>query len=288
MKVKNRIIIIKKSFLIFLLFLAFAACNNQSFEKTQNGLKYKFHSHHPENQKVEKYDVVNVKMNYRTADSVLYNGGNEIIPFQIDPYFKGDLMEGIMMMHLDDSATFIINTSDFFLKMMGYEKIPDHAQDSEELFFDIKLVEIRPETEALKQRRLEIEKRKESELEKIGAFIKKNKITEKPSASGLYIIEKQEGKGKFVSAGSRVKVHYTGMLLDGTVFDSSIKRGVPASFTLGNGDVIAAWDEAIQGMKQGAKAKLIVPSKLAYGDKSRKGLEPYTPLIFDIEIIEVE
>jgi FKBP-type peptidyl-prolyl cis-trans isomerase len=285
---KNGIKIHKNTFLIFILFLAFFACNNQGFETAQNGLRFKFHTHHPQNQKVKKYDVVNVKMNYRTRDSLLYDGGNEIIPFQIDPYFEGDLMEGIMMMHLNDSATFIINTSDFFLKMMDYDQIPEHAQGSDELFFDIKLVEIRPETKALKAKRLEIENRKKSEQAKIEAYISSEKILEKPTNSGLYIIITREGDGKEAINNKKVKVHYTGFLLDGTVFDSSSERGIPASFTLGFGEVISAWDEAIPGMKQGTRARIITPSAMAYGEKSRNGVEPYSPLIFDIEIIEVE
>ena len=107
------------------------ACAHKSdFEKAPSGLRYKFHKQHPENPKVKLYDVVKVQMNYRTVDSVLYDGGNETIPFQIDPVYDGDLMEGIMMMHLNDSATFLLNTSDFFLKMMNYDVVPPHASDS--------------------------------------------------------------------------------------------------------------------------------------------------------------
>lgn len=266
-----------------------SACADISdFDKTPSGLRYKFHKQHPDNPKVELYDVVKVQMNYRTADSVLYIGGNTTIPFQIDPVYEGDLMEGIMMMHLNDSATFLLNTSDFFLKMMNYDVIPPHARDSKELYFDIKVVEVRPETEALKKRRLELEERKNTEMQKIASYLLKNNITAEPAFDGLYIIETQEGSGPVAAINSEVKVHYTGKLLDGTVFDSSHKRGVPVSFTLGKGEVIPAWDKGIAGMKQGAKALLIASSALAYGDKERNNVKPYTPLIFDIEIIEVK
>lgn len=227
-------------------------------------------------------------MNYRTSDSVLYDGGNETIPFQINPIYDGDLMEGIMMMHLNDSATFVLNTSDFFLKMMNYEVIPEHARDVEELFFDIKLVEIRPETPALRERRVNLEKRKQEEQAKIKAWIERENITQSPTANGLYAIVMHEGDGPVASLNSKVKVHYDGKRLDGSLFDSSRKRGQPVSFMVGAGEVLAAWDEAIPGMKQGTRVRLITPSKLAYGEKSRNGIEPYTPLIFDIEIIEVK
>lgn len=227
-------------------------------------------------------------MNYRTGDTVLYDGGSETIPFQIDPVYEGDLMEGIMMMHLDDSATFLLNTSDFFLKMMNYDVIPPHASGSEEMFFDIKVVEVRPETEALKRRRLDLEERKNTEVQKIKSYLLKNDITAKPTSDGLYIIPMEAGSGPVASINSILKVHYTGRLLDGTVFDSSRERNIPVSFTLGKGEVIPAWDKGLAGMKQGAKATLITPSELAYGDTERNNIKPYTPLVFDIEIIEVK
>jgi len=265
------------------------ACADKSdFEKAPSGLRYKFHQQYSENPKVKLYDVVKVQMNYRTSDTVLYDGGNETIPFQIDPVYEGDLMEGIMMMHLNDSATFLLNTSDFFLKMMNYDVVPPHALDSEELYFDIKVVEVRPETEALKKRRLELEERKNTEQQKIESYLLKNNSTAEPTSDGLYIIKLEAGSGPAAANNSVVKVHYTGKLLDGTVFDSSRERNVPVSFTLGKGEVIPAWEKGLAGMKQGAQARLITPSGLAYGDKERNNIKPYTPLVFDIEIIEIK
>ncbi len=272
-----------------LMILIIAACGNrEGFESTPSGLRYKFHSKHPENPKVKLYDVVKVQMNYRTADSLLYEGGNEAIPFQIDPVYEGDLMEGIMMLHLEDSASFLINTSDFFLKMMGYEKVPDHATNAKDLFFDIKVVEIRPETEALKRKRINLENRKKSEPEKMQTYLQKNDISAEPTSTGLYVVHLKTGNGPVAKVGSKVKVHYTGKLLNGEIFDASRKRGLPVSFTLGDGEVIAAWDEALAGLKQGAEIQLVVPSALAYGDQQRAGVKPYSPLVFELELTEVK
>ncbi len=84
---------------------------------------------------------------------------------------------------------------------------------------------------------------------------------------------------------ARVKVHYTGWLNDGTKFDSSVDRGTPAQFAL-NG-VIAGWTEGVGSMRVGGKRKLIIPSKLAYGDGGRTGIPPKATLVFDVELLEI-
>ncbi|RLD78166.1 MAG: FKBP-type peptidyl-prolyl cis-trans isomerase, partial [Bacteroidetes bacterium] len=109
-----------------------------------------------------------------------------------------------------------------------------------------------------------------------------------PTASGLYFVEIEEGTGTQAMAGNIVKVHYTGKLLDGTVFDSSIERGQPYEFPLGQGNVIKGWDEAIAMMKVGGKATLVIPSDLAYGERDSGTIPPYSTLVFDVELMDVQ
>jgi len=108
------------------------------------------------------------------------------------------------------------------------------------------------------------------------------------TSSGLQYIVIEEGTGDKPEKGDTVKVHYTGKLEDGTVFDSSVKRGVPIEFQVGVGRVIKGWDEGIADMKEGGKRQLIIPPDLGYGANGYPPvIPPNSTLIFDVELVEV-
>jgi FKBP-type peptidyl-prolyl cis-trans isomerase len=104
--------------------------------------------------------------------------------------------------------------------------------------------------------------------------------------SGLQYQVITEGEGAMPTKEDTVRVHYTGTLLDGTVFDSSVERGQPAEF--GVGQVIAGWTEALQNMKVGSKHKLFIPAELAYGDRGAgEHIAPGSMLIFEVELLDI-
>lgn len=126
------------------------------------------------------------------------------------------------------------------------------------------------------------------EASTLAKYIADNEITVEPTASGMYFISTLEGDGEQAVAGNKVKVHYTGTLLDGTMFDSSVDRDEPFEFVLGQGQVIKGWDEGIAMLKVGGKATLILPSSMAYGERQAGALiKPYSPLKFDVELLEI-
>lgn len=105
-------------------------------------------------------------------------------------------------------------------------------------------------------------------------------------ASGMQFEILQEGTGaKPAGSDASVTVHYTGTLLDGSVFDSSVERGQPATFGLNQ--VISGWTEGVQLMNEGSKYRFWIPSDMAYGDQGRPGIPPGATLIFDVELIKV-
>jgi FKBP-type peptidyl-prolyl cis-trans isomerase FklB len=121
------------------------------------------------------------------------------------------------------------------------------------------------------------------------AFLEENKKRTEviTTSSGLQYEVLTEGNGQTPGKNDTVKVHYEGTLIDGTVFDSSYKRGNPASF--GVHQVIPGWTEALQLMPVGAKYRLYIPQELAYGANPHPGgaIQPFSALLFDVELIEI-
>ena len=106
--------------------------------------------------------------------------------------------------------------------------------------------------------------------------------------SGLIYWDVVVGTGATAVSGTQVKVHYTGWLLNGQKFDSSLDRGEPFSFLLGVGQVIKGWDEGVAGMKVGGKRQLRIPPTLGYGAEGSGGvIPPNATLIFDVELLDV-
>jgi FKBP-type peptidyl-prolyl cis-trans isomerase FklB len=152
------------------------------------------------------------------------------------------------------------------------------------------------ETEAMKAAFEEVngrvQKKQAEEAGKLSAegekFLSENAKREgiTVTASGLQYEVLSEGKGAIPSSTAKVRTHYHGTLIDGTVFDSSYDRGEPAEFPV-NG-VIAGWTEALQLMQEGAKWRLYVPSALAYGEKGAGGaIGPHATLVFDVELLAI-
>lgn len=178
------------------------------------------------------------------------------------------------------------------LKGMGVKELNSESfKDGVKVAFDGGKPEMEPE-EAQKliqdflndlQQKMEAAARKEGE-----DFLKANKEKTEVhvTASGLqYVIEK-EGEGPTPAATDEVTVHYTGKLIDGTVFDSSVQRGEPATFPLNR--VIPGWTEGVQLMKEGSKFTFFIPSDLAYGPQGiPNAIPPHSTLIFEVELIKV-
>lgn len=134
-----------------------------------------------------------------------------------------------------------------------------------------------------RQKRISEAKAKmDAELDKIAAGFEKTE-------SGLRYKIIQNGTGAKAVQGKQISVHYKGQLADGTVFDSSYQRKQPIDFTVGIGQVIKGWDEGLQLLKVGDKARLVIPSDLGYGSQGAGGvIPPDATLIFDVELMDVK
>ncbi|MDE5674725.1 MAG: FKBP-type peptidyl-prolyl cis-trans isomerase [Muribaculaceae bacterium] len=178
------------------------------------------------------------------------------------------------------------------LRAMGVSNL-DNAEFDEGVHaaFDGKETKITPEeaNKLIQEYLQELTEKKAAEIKSVGEkFLEENKKNEnvKVTASGLQYVVDKEGTGEQPTATDEVTVHYTGKLLDGTVFDSSVSRGEPATFPLNR--VIPGWTEGVQLMKEGAKYTFFIPSDLAYGPQGvPNAIPPHSTLIFDVELIKV-
>ncbi len=268
----------------------FTACSKyKGFKQDkESGIYYKFYVINKDSAQAQTGDVVSLFYQLSLKDSVLVPS----MPIQEmiqESLYKGDVYSALRMMHVGDSATFILDADTFFHYMGGTNPF-----DEKELYFTFKMTELMPKAEVeamMKEQEAKyqvmIEQAKAAEDSIMTQYIADNKIKVAPTASGLYYIQKVAGKGAQAENGKKVSVHYTGRLLDGTVFDSSIERGEPIEFVLGQGQVIPGWEEGIAKMKEGGKATLLIPSNLAYGERGNQVIPPCSPLVFDVELVKV-
>lgn len=278
-----------------------ASCNKSEFDgftKAENGLHYQFFIQDEAGVKASAGDGISYKVVYAlkrpVSDTILFDSNlnsedgtgtvRNILP---KSSFQGSLEDAFTMMAKNDSAAFIISADSFFLKTNKMQALPPFVKPGDKLQVTIKMVEIKTKKELdenQKKQEAEIAALEGAEKPKLDAYLAANKITTAPTASGLIFIETQKGKGGHPSATDQVTVHYTGTLLDGTKFDSSVDRGEPTTFPLNQ--VIPGWTEAIQLMTKGSKAKLIIPSSIAYGPRGGGPIPPFSTLVFDVELID--
>lgn len=272
--------------LAFLTVFAFASCSKyKGFKKDKSGIYYQFHGDiHDTASQPKTGDLVGILMSLRAGDSLLIPMmPNEIV---MDSIYKGDMFEALRMMHVGDSATFILDGKEFFEKMMNPGQEYEFGEDP--LYLDVKLYGLMKKADFEKAKaafEAQLDERKVKEVEEIDEYLQEHKGMNL-SASGVYVKTVKKGNGPKVEPLQTVKVHYTGRFTDGIMFDSSVERGEPFVFTVGAGQVIPGWDATVSEMHVGDKVTVLIPSSLAYGEGTR-GIPPYSPLEFDIELLEI-
>jgi len=277
--------------IIGILAIFLSSCDDSDFKTSENGLKYKFHISNSEGRIPVEGDIIEVNMSYETPDTVLFDSKTMPQPLVMrmdKSIFQGDLYEGIYMMHVGDSATFSCNTDSVFIKLFRQPKTPSEFDSLEFIDFNIKLLSVKSQEEMEAEKESEANMARDEEGKVFQAYLDDNNINVEPTASGLIFIETKKGSGEKPKSGDKVQVHYTGYLLDGTKFDSSVDRGTPFEFDLGQGRVIKGWDEGIGMLNVGGKATLIIPSVIGYGDRGAGGIiGPYSTLKFDVELLGI-
>jgi FKBP-type peptidyl-prolyl cis-trans isomerase FkpA len=295
----------KKLFFISVaLTIVIAACRQgpyPGYDKTDSGLYYKIERGNSEKSLPVEGDVLTVEMSYylQENDSLLFSAKDAVEPIMLPvqkSLFSGDINEGLFMITEGDSASFIVKADSFIIYNIGITEMPPFITAESMFRFEIKVLGHKTKDEymaemqvKLEQERQMLEEMKNQESIDREAWLKENNITVKPTASGLYFIQKQAGSGPKVEVGDKVSAHYTGYFLNGQEFDSSVGAAAPFAFIAGNGQVIQGWDEAVLMMRKGGKARIILPSQIAYGESDpRSPIPPFATLVFDLEVVDVE
>jgi FKBP-type peptidyl-prolyl cis-trans isomerase FkpA len=204
------------------------------------------------------------------------------------PMFKGDFYTALALMQVGDSVCFKLDALGFFEKNRKRD-LPVEFKSGDPVFVYVRLKNILSSDDLLSEKENTYHTDFEQEMSLLQNYIELTNTTVKPSGTGLYYIEKKKGTGKKAENGKTLVVHYTGTTISGKIFDSSLQRGKPISFVLGQGQVIKGWDEGFLHMREGGEARFIIPSTLAYGKEGFSNLIlPYSTLVFEIELLEVK
>jgi FKBP-type peptidyl-prolyl cis-trans isomerase len=286
----KKVVLNPLTIILLVAFTSLLACSSKypGFDKAESGLYYKLFAVSKDTAKPHTGYFVTLDLKYTAKvkgnDTILYDskkGGpnSEPVRFQLPPSdFKGDLYEGIRMLSPGDSAIFIINADSLFLKTFKMGQRPPMIDSNSVLHFYVHLVSAESP-----------EKMKTDEQVALKKYLADNNITTPPTASGIYIIESVQGQGIKIDSGAMVKLHFSVSKVDGKQIFSSFDRPEPLKFQYGQKFDTQGLEEAVGTMKKGGKAKVIVPSAMAFGEMGRGNVvPPYTTLVYEVEIVNVQ
>ncbi|MDB4926686.1 MAG: hypothetical protein JWR23_2742 [Mucilaginibacter sp.] len=286
--------------------MGLASCNG-GYQTGESGILYRIYTGKT-GPKIKEGDFVTANIIVKNdADSIISNtyekgGARPLLVAKSST--KGDVLSALPLLSEGDSATIKVSVDSIFKsgpkppifkgKYITYtvkiEKLIPKGTQSE-MEFETKV------TTFLQAEQLAL---KNAEPAKIKKYIGDKKLNVAKTDSGLYYTITQKGTGPLAIKGDLVVVNYTGSLLNGKVFDTNIKEDaekaklpagprpyMPVRVPLGKNRVMAGWEQGLLLLNKGAKATLIIPSSLAYGEHGNETLDPFTPLVFNIEVIDI-
>ena len=287
------------------------------YKKINAGLQYAFIINKPTSPKPQEGDQINVNMQMICDNRILFNSfqtfkGKPAVYSVNKPGFKGDVIEAIMLMTPGDSIVCLADADALFKSTKN--KKPDFIKAGDKVQYFIKLLSIKTKEQIQKEQQAAINKQINEQMAKQKAESEKQMLKDdkelntwftqkniKPvkTASGMYYMIKEDGKGENAAVGDTITVNYSGHLLDGTEFDSNEDTAFhhvqPLQFVLGRGQMINGWDIGFTLLKAGSKAVFYIPSSMAYGTQTRpgssanpKGIPANSILTFDVQLLSVK
>ncbi len=268
----------------------------KDFTHIDSFLEYKIISLGKGGQVASIGDYLTLVINYKVNDSLVFTSNSfdngKPVPQQIiKPMVTGDISKGFLQLQEGDSAIFRMKAK-HYAKMTSMA-IPKGVDSNDYHTWEVKIVtHLNQEQRTAQQLEMMTRQNKIDDKVILDYMQSKGYKDYKKTASGLYVIIQKKGNGVYPEVEDKVAVNYTGMLTDGTVFDSNTDPAFnhvePIVFSLGTRQVIKGWDEGLQHVDQGGKALLLIPSSLAYGDRGAGGqIPPNAVLIFEVELLDI-
>jgi len=298
-----------KKNLIFLALavIGLASCNG-GYKKGEGGFLYNFYTSNS-GQKVKVGDFLLAHLIIKNdADSVLmstYDQGRPSPLILPKATYKGDIFDALTLFAEGDSASIKLPADSVF---KGGNKPPGFK--GKFLNYTIKIVKVirkdKMTDQAFNEKvtafmKEQVEAQKNAEPAKLKSYLDASSQKFNKTDSGLYYVITKPGQGQVAMPNDTVVINYVGKQLDGKVFDTSIKaEGIKAKLSsmdqrpftpirvaVGQRKVIAGWDQGLQLLNKGAKATFLIPSKLGYGQMGAGPIAPYTPIVFDLEVLDI-
>lgn len=257
------------------------SCNSFKVKTNDDGTRVQIHSSENSNKYASEGDQIEFDMEVRNAkDSILsstYQAGQPMVVTAQKGFYTGSLEDAVFHIAEGDSATVFVRADSLF-KVMG-QMVPDDIGAGTDMRFILKIHKILSKAEFEEQ----VAHRKENESNLIKEYVDTNfenaNIIE---GADIYYVVHNPGSGELIKENNTASVTYVGTMMDGTEFDSG-----DIQVTIGQQRVIPGWEKALQTMRKGGKSTFIIPSKEAYGEANVGPIAPYTPLVFDITVNDI-
>lgn len=273
--------------------LLLVSCGDSRFKgynKTADGLYYKFYQQNAKATQAQPTDFLKLDMACYLNDTLYYdfrNSGNEVYSQLRESKFAGDLQEAYAMMHVGDSASFYVKADSIAIHY--YEQDPAAVGLHPEDYFryEVKLLEVKTQ-EAFQA---EIDQMKQQMIEAsqadLAAYIEREGITASPDENGIYILPMEKGKGRCPVKGEKVEIDFSACLLNGQEVGSTFGMDNKFSFVLGDNFAIPGWEVVVPQMHLGERVKAIIPFKMAYGEYQVGQVPPYSNMVYDIKLLKI-
>lgn len=281
-------------------------------ETTSDGIKYTYIKEGKDPAKDGEYVIYHFEAK-NEKDSVFLSSYSQPIPAYLQHNDETQANTGIDEIFLNLKKGDSIVVSSEAAKVFGADGVPPFLKSDEQITINIGVLNVIEEelfqdyfndliaSQQKKQEEKSVQQL-EDDIKEIEKYISENNLQADRTESGVFYVIEKEGTGPEVEQGNTVHVDYTGYVLDGTVFDTSVesraresnlynqaKNYSPISFEVGVGRVIKGWDEGLQRLRKGSVAKLIIPSPLAYGPNQRSEvIKANSILVFDVEVTDVQ